>query len=430
MYGALTMCDQPHDGEPTEGRPGSPPGHPLRLAQAILNGVLGDHLALRGNPLAIDMEILLDTEGLPPGEGPTSPPPPPTNRLVVFLHGLTNLETIWNFPDGSPHYGQRLRQRFGFTPCYLRYNTGLSLEANGSLFSEILEEFLESYPGPVEELRLIGFSMGGLVIRTAQRAAERSGARWIDRVTDCVYLGTPHRGSPLERLGSRASQLLRSLPAAALSQWADWADVRSRGIQDLGHGLEGDPAASTGFHPEARHFFVSGSLSDEAGSLLHRILGDSLVREPSATPEGAPEGSLFAHFPGISHFPLAYSEIVYRQLEQWLAPGTDASPLATYQWPELPSAPEVSHRALTGGAVSLAAEGFQQTVDAVETTHRALARLPHQVLQRIPGTRSVSEVVEASQEAVADLVFQALGFGGDLVALLGEHLQEEDDPEA
>src|SRR5436305_2251180 len=75
------------------------------LAQSILNAALGDNLAAHDDPLAIRMSVRVDGE--------------PTSILAVFLHGLGENDLSWGH-----RYGSRLRAEFGFTPVYVRYNTG------------------------------------------------------------------------------------------------------------------------------------------------------------------------------------------------------------------------------------------------------------------------------------------------------------------
>src|SRR3954471_17419693 len=139
---------------------GIPAPNTLRgsLALGALNGAVGDRLAESGNPLALDMTL----QG-----GGDSP------RVAVFVHGLCETDDAWALFGRHP-YGARLEEELGYTPLYLRYNTGIHISDNGRRLARLLEETVESWPVPVEEIALVGHSMGGLV---ARRACHYGGAR-------------------------------------------------------------------------------------------------------------------------------------------------------------------------------------------------------------------------------------------------------------
>ena len=381
--------------------------HWARLSRSVLNGVVGDHLARQGSPLAIEM-------GFQPAAGVPDPSTAYTGRVAVLVHGLTNRETIFRFRDpDAGDYGLRLQRDLGFTPLFLRYNTGLPLEENGRRFAALLEELVEEYPVPLDELVLIGFSMGGLVARIAQREAQQRDLRWGHRLTDCVYLGTPHEGARLERLGRFAGGLLRRLPGDAGARWADRADLRSAGIRDLGDGLkDADPRT---YHPGARHHFVSGSLTRRSGGLVDRVLGDGLVTRDSACPEAAPSGSTATHFAGVSHFPLAYSDAVYRRIATALGEGPQGTVEDAARTEELPRrSEEDSPRRLLAGTLHLAGEAVEGVSDAVRDAHLSIAGVPHRWLEPIPGVRRISGVVEGAHRAVAGLVYGLVRGSGTL----------------
>ncbi|MBU6950401.1 triacylglycerol lipase [Hahella sp. HN01] len=403
------------------------------LGQAALNGVFGDYLARRGNPLAIEMDFYHQRRPLPLDEtlalrsGLVL-----SNKIVVLLHGLTNLESIWDIkprqaeavmepkPD---NYGLRLQRDFGYTPLFLRYNSGLPVQENGLRFSQLMTRLFAVYPLEIDEIILIGFSMGGLVMRSAQKSADLSDAPWLPRLKRCFYIGSPHEGSPFEQMGHRFSALVREFPRDYISQWADWIDGRSEGIRDLREGLDPAPSATPGrgFYPGARHCFISGSVSPKNGSLINKLVGDSLVTQTSAHPRAAPADSRFAHFEGVPHIPLAHCNRVYRQIQQWCeedASQGSAQPLRQTISLTPVAAPEAAvwrDGRLAAGVVDLLADGYLQTVGAVESMHRAIARDPHEVLARIPIVRPVARVVDETHKGVAGVVYGSLKLGGKLV---------------
>ena len=78
----------------------------------VLNGLRGDVLE---PPLAMPMTLTV--------EGAETP------RLAVFVHGLFETEHAWRY-GGGPRYGDRLP---GWTPVYVRYNTGRHISENGRI---------------------------------------------------------------------------------------------------------------------------------------------------------------------------------------------------------------------------------------------------------------------------------------------------------
>jgi pimeloyl-ACP methyl ester carboxylesterase len=193
--------------------------HPRTSAQreaivAALNGVLGDHLAATGNPLALPMRLhhagkplALGTDALT--DALTDAIPNPGPKLVVLVHGLCMNDLQWT-RDGHDH-GRMLAESLGYTPLYLHYNTGLSIAANGQRFAESLQQMFEAWPIPVEEIALIGHSMGGLLARSACHYAAIHGHTWPAALRHLVCMGSPHR-SNAAATGSTSSSALRRSP--------------------------------------------------------------------------------------------------------------------------------------------------------------------------------------------------------------------------
>jgi pimeloyl-ACP methyl ester carboxylesterase len=191
---------------------------------AALNGVLGDRLAAGGNPLAIRMS--LRQGGLPLA------PQPPSSRIVVLAHGLCMNDLQW-LRDGVDH-GATLERERGYTPVYLHYNSGRHISANGREFAGQLAALVDGWPVPVQELVILGHSMGGLVARSACHYGALEGHGWLGKLRKLVFLGTPHHGAPLER-GGNWVHLLTDLSAYS-APFSRLAKIRSAGITDLRHG--------------------------------------------------------------------------------------------------------------------------------------------------------------------------------------------------
>lgn len=200
---------------------------------AALNGVIGDYLVETANPLAIEMVFRREGRALelePKSLGEAFPDA--TGKLLVLAHGSSMHDRQWNW-KGHDH-GAALARDLGVTPVYLRYNSGLHVSENGRAFAQLLEELVNAWPVPIQQLDLLGVSMGGLVSRSACHAAENANHAWRSKLRKLVTLGTPHHGSPIERGGNIIQLLLGvssySAPIARLAR------LRSAGVTDLRYG--------------------------------------------------------------------------------------------------------------------------------------------------------------------------------------------------
>ncbi|MBL8307984.1 MAG: alpha/beta hydrolase [Rubrivivax sp.] len=290
---------------------------------AALNGLHGDHLLRTGNPLAINMALRHGGQPLDP-LNPAAGVKAPTGRVLVLVHGLCMTDAQWR-RAGRDH-GALLAEAGGFTPVYLRYNSGLHVGDNGERFAALLETLLEHWPVPVRELVVVGHSMGGLVARSACFHAARADHAWPRRLKKLVFLGTPHHGSPLERGGHGLQRVLQwspySAPLAALGR------SRSAGIQDLRHGAvtRGRPV-HVALPPGVACYAVAATLAGRRQPLAERLLGDGLVavdsalgrhRDPGRTLAFAPSHQFLSHDTG--HLELLCRPEVAARLRQWLVP--------------------------------------------------------------------------------------------------------------
>jgi pimeloyl-ACP methyl ester carboxylesterase len=314
--------------------PHQPPRPEREAIVAVLNGVLGDHLAATDNPLAVAMQFRhsgrplgLDRHELRSRLGGGTP------RLLVLLHGLCMNDLQWQ-RAGHDH-GEALARELGYTPVYLHYNSGLSVSTNGRILAHLMERLYDVWPVPVERLVMMGHSMGGLVARSAIHYGalmQRGTLRWPGRVNDLVCLGTPHHGAPLERVGHGVDLLLSAAPYAA--PLARLGKVRSAGINDLRLGnILNACSDDDGTHrcdgvrlpDSARCFAIAAKLGPAAGSIKAKLLGDGLVPvdsalgrhdEPDRHLAFAPERQAVVHDTG--HLDLLSSSEVYGLLRQWL----------------------------------------------------------------------------------------------------------------
>lgn len=304
--------------------------------RSILNGICGDHLARSGNPLAIDMSLRLDGREISPldpergfiearGSGPG-------RKLLVLVHGLCLDDRHWR-RAGHDH-GAALAADFGFSPLYLRYNTGLPVAENGRDLAGLLQVLFRRWPVAMEQIVVLGHSMGGLVARSACHQAEAAGHDWLAKVRKMIFLGTPHLGAPLEQGGHQVERALGlspySMPLSRL------AEARSAGISDLRRGTvtkDGSPAPL----PRGVDCCAAAALLAESGEQsTARWLGDGLVplhsalgrhRQADRALGFSRSGRWIAY--GMGHMDLLSDAQVYRQLSRWIEPdpGTGEGPV-------------------------------------------------------------------------------------------------------
>ena len=282
---------------------------------AALNGGLGDHLATTGNPLAIPMR--LHHAGMPltlqmdalsqsiPDAGP---------RLLVLVHGLCMNDLQWT-RDGHDH-GRMLAETLGYTPLYLHYNTGLSIAANGQRFAEHLQQLAETWPTPVEEIVLIGHSMGGLLARSACHHAAMHGHAWPATLRHLVCMGSPHHGAPLERGGDWIDLVIGATPFAA--PLARIGKIRSAGITDLrhGHALSARDRRRAVMLPKGvRCYAMAATTGRRRGDLKDRLIGDGLVPVASA----------------LGHHPDSQREVGFAKTRQWIGYGMNHLDLLSHR---------------------------------------------------------------------------------------------------
>ena len=306
-------------------------GKSLETTLAVLNGLVGNYLARTKNGLATEMGLYHHDQPLAlEREALRAAHPEARSRLVVFVHGLMNTEHVWRMPDGTD-YGSLLERELDWTACYVRYNTGVAIADNGARLSALLQALVDAYPVPLEELLLVGFSMGGLVVRAACHASAVAGHSWRSHVRRIVYVGTPHLGAPGERLGKLTSSVLASIPNAYTRLIAEIVNLRSDGIQDLAHAVLRhedrevarklwdlrDARHPVPLLPDIEHHLIAGSLFVDPRLAL--LFGDSVVHMASATYAGQALELLPPErvhmLPGLGHIALAHHPDVYNTIK-------------------------------------------------------------------------------------------------------------------
>lgn len=318
---------------------------------AALTTAFGDNLRLANSSLAPEMTIRVDGKAValaPEDLAAAFPGAQP--KIVVSVHGLGATEHAWIDEDES--FGKMLNTAYGFTPVFIRYNTGASIHQNGADFALLLQLLFDNWPVAVENIVLIGHSMGGLVIRSACAQVEQAIggqdddrqeqiAPWTDSVSQIFYVGSPHRGAPLEQVSNQAIGVIglfkRSAPLVPL------LNRRSAGIKDLRFGTLlaeelGEGAADPGSNhrdladhldieplANAEHHLIVGSKLSLSKGKVAELVGDIMV--PVASASSRADGVNRADFADgklylieeIAHIPMVNDPRVYEIIEQQIA---------------------------------------------------------------------------------------------------------------
>lgn len=290
-----------------------------RFVSSAVNGLIGDRLVAERPRLAIPMAVRSAGRDVPlDAPGLATAFPEATGRVVVLLHGLCENESYWDRgrERTGTTYGEMLAAA-GWTPVFLRANTGLGLRENGVALSALLQRLVEEWPEPVRRIALVGHSMGGLILRAAGAVAHGVERPWTHLVSDVVTLGTPHLGAPIARGIGHGSRGLGRLPETAT--FGRILDLRSIGVHDLVAGLAQDVPPL----PLARYRLVAATVTASRRHPVGHLVGDLLVRVPSAYGRDRYGTELFPdadvlHVGRTDHFGLLNHPEVHRALRDWL----------------------------------------------------------------------------------------------------------------
>ena len=314
----------------------SSPGRDIALA--ALNGLIGDRLAATDNPLALAMRLRSNGRALDLNRAALADFfPRATGRVVVLVHGGLRMSDLhWRRKDHD--HGASLENDLEFTPVYLFYNSGLHVSESGRAFADLLEALIRAWPVPVEELVILGHSMGGLVARSACFYGERAGCAWRRSLRKLVFLGTPHHGAALERIGAWVDGAIGAIPYTAA--FNRLGRLRSAAVTDLRHGAlvdedwQGRDRFARGNDTRmivplptgVACYAVAATTAKTSGGVHDRTVGDGLVTVASALGDHKdPDRSLAIPAArrrivcGADHFDLLSSLEVYEAIRGWLA---------------------------------------------------------------------------------------------------------------
>lgn len=324
-----------------EGHDATPrlPRSPLLSAA---NGFYGDHFARAYPALAIPMAVRAGGIDVAPAPDAIAAAwPSATRKLVVFVHGLAEDDESWRRSSARVDderdvtYASELQHEHGFTPLMVRYNSGLHVSDNAVALDALLDEFVGNWPVAVDRVVLVGHSMGGLVVRGAAHVAAERQAAWGELVDAVVCLGTPHLGAPLEKAVNAIAHATGAVPESRFV--SRFLNLRSAGIKDLRYGavVEADWAGhdpdefltdrctEVPFLERVAYHFVGATVTRDALHPAGQLLGDLLVRLPSATGVDRRRHFRFPlgetlHVGGMNHLDLLNHPVIGHQLGAWL----------------------------------------------------------------------------------------------------------------
>ena len=306
-------------------------------AVSILNGVLGDHMQAQGNPLTLGMTWRQDGLAMEITRSALAAAiPKSSGKILVMLHGHCMNELQW-LRNGHNH-GAALSTANGYTPMYLRYNTGLHISENGRALADQLEQLVAQWPTAVQEICVVGYSMGGMVARSAFHYGKKARHAWVPLVHKLFFVGTPQHGSMVEQAGNLLDKALEASPYShALSRLGK---IRSAGTTDLRHGnlIDEDWAGDDRFAhahdrrqlsqlpPNVKCYAIAAMIAKEPSEVWGQLVGDGLVPVKSALGKHRDKNRVL-HLPaehqrvfyGMSHLGLLDSTAVCDQLQAWMA---------------------------------------------------------------------------------------------------------------
>jgi pimeloyl-ACP methyl ester carboxylesterase len=297
------------------------------LIQGALNGIFGDYLHRHRNQLALEMTLRANGSALQVKKAALRDVLPNAgHKVVVFIHGLCATEQAWNlyaeqyYGNPDTNFGTQLERDLGYTPLFVRYNTGRHVSDNGKELSGLLAKLFENFTVPIKEIVLVGHSMGGLVARSAAHYGERHGDQWVNALAHVFCIATPHLGVPLEKATNLLGTVLSHFDTPGTRIPATILKTRSAGIKDLrfGYVVEEDWADCD---PDAllEDKRQSIPLLDHVGFYFLAGTGDLLVRPPSAAGHHSkPAKRIPFHFgrifPGMHHLHVLNHPDVYEQI--------------------------------------------------------------------------------------------------------------------
>jgi len=301
-------------------------------AKSVLNGILGDFLEKKDNPLKINMQFRYQSKPIKLNSESLSKTYPTVNgKVLLMVHGSCMNDIQWTRKDHN--HGTLLAKELDKTPVYLHYNSGLHISSNGKKLNNLLEALVQNWPVPIEDITIISHSMGGLIVRSAIHYGENK--TWTTHLKKIVFLGTPHHGSPLERIGNYFNFIIESIPYA--KPFAQLGKVRSAEVTDLRYGnivdedwlgkdrfaIKGDQRQHIALPEFTDCYSIAAVIKNEKDTPYSQMSGDRLVDIKSALGEHKnPSKNILFNDTYVAyennHLDLLNDIKIYAKLKEWL----------------------------------------------------------------------------------------------------------------
>ncbi len=300
---------------------------------STLNGILGDNLQDSESPYCRNMVFRDQKTTLNLNQDLSEQLNCISDRIILCVHGWCMSDIQWT-REGHDH-GQAFVQ-YGYTPIYVRYNTGRHISLNGELLNVLLTDLMAHWPCELKEIAIIAHSMGGLVVRSALYYGEQQSVSWLPLVCSFITLGTPHNGAPLAQVGGWLDSRI------AIHRQLRWlsrlTEFRGAGSKDLSQGLichqdwqqDNKGQVTRPMLPASISCYaIACCLGKSQRDRSNAKLGDGLVPISSALGQGE-LGVLPLNYPydhcwvryGINHVALLSDKQVMQRLKMWVLENT------------------------------------------------------------------------------------------------------------
>lgn len=304
--------------------------------RSVLNGVIGDHLKKKENPLQISMQLRHEAKAISINSKSIKNAYSTINgKILLMVHGSCLNDIQWTQKEHN--HGKLLAKELQKTPIFLHYNSGLHISTNGKELNELLEDLVQNWPVPVEELVILAHSMGGLVSRSALYYGQEQQKSWTKQLKKIIFLGTPHHGAPMEKAGNFVDVALEAIPYA--KPFARLGKIRSAGVTDLRYGnlldedwhnddrfkMQGDKRQNISLPEQIECYSIAGVAGKVTASKASKLLGDKMVgvksalgqhKDPTKNLQFKKENTWIVY--ETSHSALLSNPKIYTKIKSWM----------------------------------------------------------------------------------------------------------------
>jgi pimeloyl-ACP methyl ester carboxylesterase len=254
---------------------------------------------------------------------------PVSGHVCLFIHGLGLTEQHWGKDIvAAPATA-------GATSVQVRYTTGIPITDNGDQFAKLIADLVKQWPTPVTRITIVGHSMGGLVGRRAIEILSQTDPPISDRIQDLVTLGSPHKGSAIEKGANLA--LIGLSYSSILAPLVALGNRRSAGVKDLRHGairptdwgdrhrdgVISDQTQTVSLPDTTDHHAVIATVHDNPNHITSWLVGDGAVRVGSAKPRVDASAKSTTLISATSHMRLLSHPRVAELIREILTAPTD-----------------------------------------------------------------------------------------------------------